>query len=86
MEEQTPFWAPKGGAPKGGAPKGGAPKGGAPKGGAPKRWGPEGWGPEGWGAQNFALFLPCPATVSLFLCLSGCLLVEFWLVFEAQEP
>ena len=29
-------------------------------------------------AQNFALFLPFPATVSLFLCLSGCLLVEFW--------
>ena len=63
----------KSGAPKGGAQKGGAQKGGAPKGGAPK-----GWGPEGWEAQNFALFLPFPATVSLFLCLSGGLLVEFW--------
>ena len=29
------------------------------------------WGPEGWEAQNFALFFPFPATVSLFLCLSG---------------
>ena len=28
MEEQAPFWAPKGGTPKGGAPKGGAPKAG----------------------------------------------------------
>ena len=34
-------------------------------------------------AQNFALFLPFPATVSLFLCLSGCLLVEFWWCLEA---
>ena len=42
----------------------------APKGWGPEGWGPEGWGPEGWGAQNFALFLPFPATVSLFLCLS----------------
>ena len=46
----------------GGAPKGGAPKGGAPKGGGPK----------------FRFFFPSPATISLFLCLSGCLLVEFW--------
>ena len=37
-------------------------------------------------AQNFALFLPFPATVSLFLCLSGCLLVEFWWCFEGRNP
>ena len=36
-------------------------------------------------AQNFALFLPFPATVSLFLCLSGCLLVEFWWCFEGRN-
>ena len=64
------------GAPKGGAQKGGAQKGGAQKGGGPKGWGPEGWGPEGGspkggGAQNFVLFLPFPATISLFLCLFG---------------
>ena len=33
--------------------------------------------------QNFALFLPFLATVSLFLCLSGGLLVEFWWILEA---
>ena len=37
-------------------------------------------------AQNFALFLPFSATVSLFLCLSGCLLVEFWWCFERRNP
>ena len=37
-------------------------------------------------AQNFALFLPFPATVSLFLCLSGCLLVEFWWCFDSRNP
>ena len=47
--------------PEGWAQKGGAQKGGAPKGGAPK----------GWEAQNFALFLPFPATISLFLSLWG---------------
>ena len=61
----------------------------------PKGWGPNrekigprtvgapmGGGPEGWGAQNFALFFfPSPATISFFLCLSGCLLVEFWCFF-----
>ena len=36
--------------------------------------------------QNFALFLPFPATISLFLCLSGCLLVEFWWCFEGRNP
>ena len=40
-------------------------------------------GPEGWGAQNFALFFPSPATISLFLCLSGCLLVDFWWCLKA---
>ena len=45
----------------------------------PRRVGPRRVrGPDGWGTQNFALFLPCPATVSLFLCHSGGLLVEFW--------
>ena len=86
----------KGGAPKGWGPervgprKGGAPKGwgpervGAPnprKSGAPKGWGPERVGPRRVGGQNFALFLPFPATVSLFLCLSGGLFVEFWWCF-----
>ena len=89
-------WAPKGGgAPKGGAPKGGAPKGGAPKGGAPKGGAPKGGprrvghrrvGPRRVGAQNFALFLPFPATVSFFLCLSGCLLVEFWWCLKCRGP
>ena len=32
-------------------------------------------------AQNFALSFPTPAPFSLFLSLSGCLLVEFWLLF-----
>ena len=57
-----------GGAERVGPRKGVAPKGGAPKGGE---------------AQNFALFLTFPATVSLFLCLSGGLLVKFWWCFEA---
>ena len=61
------------------------------KGGAPKGWGSEGWGPKGgapkrWRAQNFALFLPFPATVSLSLCLSGCLLVEFWWCLKRRGP
>ena len=34
-------------------------------------------------AQNFALFLPFPAIISFFLCLSGCLLVEFWWCFRS---
>ncbi len=56
-------------------PEGWASKGGAPKG-----------GPRRVGAQNFALFLPFPATVSLFLCLSGCLLVEFWWCLKRRDP
>ena len=44
------------------------------------------WTPLCRTAQNFALFLPFPATVSLFLCLSGCLLVEFWWCFEGRNP
>ena len=87
--------APKGGAQKGGAQKGGArrvgpegwgQKGGAPKGWSPEGWGPEGWGPEGWGAQNFALFLPFPATVSLFLYLSWGLFVEFCWCLKRRNP
>ena len=62
-------------------------KGGGPKGWGPERVGPrKGGGPEGWGAQNFALFLPFPVTVSLFLCLSGCLSRGILVVFEAQVP
>ena len=60
-------------------PKSVSSEGWAPKGG-PRRV-----GPEGWGAQNFALFLPFPATVSLFLCLSG-LLVEFWWCLKRRGP
>ena len=55
----------------------------------PEGWGAQTWkkwGPEGWGAQNFALFLPFPATISLFLCLSGCLLVEFWWCLKHRGP
>ena len=87
--------APKGGGPEGwgprrvGAPKGGGPQGwGARRVGGPntERWGPKGWGTEGWGTQNFTLFLPFPATVSLFLCLSGCLLVEFWWCLKRRGP
>ena len=37
-------------------------------------------------AQNFALFLPFPATVSLFLCLSGGLLVEYWWWLKQISP
>ena len=37
-------------------------------------------------AQNFALFLPFPATVPLFLCLSGCVLVEFWWCLRRRNP
>ena len=44
------------------------------------------WTPLHRTAQNFALFLPFPATVSLFLCLSGGLLVEFWWCFEGRNP
>ena len=47
-------------------------KGGLPKGGAQMV------GPQGWGAQNFAFFFHSPSTISLFWCLYGCLLVEFW--------
>ena len=43
----------------------------------------KGGAPKGGRAQNFALFLPFPITVSLSLCLSGCLVVEFLVVFEA---
>ena len=57
-----------------------------PEGWSPEGWGPEGWSPEGWGAQNFALFFPPPATVSLFLCLFGCLLVEFWWCLKRRGP
>ena len=34
-------------------------------------------------AQNFALFFPLPPPFSLFFCLSGCLLVEFWWCLKA---
>ena len=57
-------------------------------------WGPEGWGPKVaapnsekvWpprvGGPKFrAYFFPLPPSFSLFLCLSGCLLVEFWWCF-----
>ena len=57
---------------KSGAQKGGAPKGGAPKGGTPKG-----------GAQNFALFLPSPATVFILFSLSFGLFRGILVVFEA---
>ena len=65
-------------------------KGGAPKGWGPERVGPrKGGAPKGWGAQNFALFLPFPATIiflSFFLLSPGGPFVEFWWCFEAQVP
>ena len=69
------------GAPKGwGAERWGAPKGGGPepgKGGAPK-----GRGPRRVGRPKISrFFFPFPATVSLFLCLSGGLLVGILVVF-----
>ena len=56
---------------------------GPSKGGAQtqKKSGAEGWGvdgaPKGEGPK-ISRFFSSPATISLFLCLSGCLLVEFW--------
>ena len=54
--------------------------------GPPSAGPPLHWTPLRRTAQNFALFLPFPATVSLFLCLSGGLLVEFWWCFEGRNP
>ena len=94
MEEQAPFWAPKGGTPKGGAPKGAAPTwkngarrvgpegwplmGGAPKGGA--RTQKKRWGPEGWGPEGWEA-----QNFALFFLLSRlhfALLVSLWGVFS----
>ena len=74
--------------PKGGAPKGGPEprKGGAPKGGAPKGRAPKGGAPKGGGPKISRFFFPFPATISLFLCLSGCLLVEFWWCLKRRSP
>ena len=35
-------------------------------------------------AQNFALFFPLPSPCRSFLCLSGCLLVDFWWRFRRR--
>ena len=79
MEEQAPFWAPKGGTPKGVAPKGVAPKGVAPKGGPNlEKVGPRRVGARRVGGPKFRAFFPSPATISLILSFSGGLLVEFW--------
>ena len=44
-----------------------------------KKSGPEGWGPKGGEPNISRFFVPSPALpFSLFLSLSGCLLVEFW--------
>ena len=70
--------APKGGPPKGCRPytqKNGAPKGGVLMG--------EAW-KGGW--PIISRFFPSPATILLFLCLSGCLLVEFWWCLKRREP
>ena len=78
--------AQKGGAHKGGAPKGGAPKGGAPKGGAQKGGGPR-VGPGRVGGPKFrSLFFPLPPHFRSFLCLSGCLLVEFRWCLKRRGP
>ena len=83
--------ARRGGARRGGAQKGGAPKGGAPnlEKVAPRRLGPEGWGPEGWESPKFSAFffsLSRHQKISLFLCLSGCLLVEFGWCLKHRGP
>ena len=58
----------------------------------PRKNGPEGWvgprrvGPRRVGGPKFRVFFPSPATISLFLCLSGCLLVEFWWCLKRRSP
>ena len=57
-----------------------------------KKWGfgakggPEGWGPSGGGPQVGSLRLGPEGPFSLFLFLSGCFLVEFWLCLKRREP
>ena len=43
-------------------------------------------GPPEAGPPNILRFFPLPHPFSLFLGLSGCLLVEFWWFFEDQDP
>ena len=86
-------WGPEGGAQMGGAQKGGGPdleKVGPGKGGATKSRA-EGWsrrvGPPKGGGPKFRAFSSLsPPPFSLFLCLSGGLLVEFWWCLDAHVP
>ena len=52
----------------------------------PRRMLPRRVGPEGWEPKFSRFFFPSPATCSLFLSLSGCLLVEFWWCLKRQNP
>ena len=78
-----------------GAPRGGGPTGGGPEGWVgrtQKKWSPkdeaqrEEGGAEGCGAQNFPLFFLLPPPCSLFLSLSGGLLVEVWWCLKRRDP
>ena len=59
------------------------------KGVGPRRVGPEGWGAKGGvpkgGRPKFRAFFPLPPSFRSFLCLSGCLLVEFWWCFLKRQ-
>ena len=45
----------------------------------PRKMGPKGWAPKGGEGPNISLlFFTLPLPFSLFFCLSGCLLVDFW--------
>ena len=68
-------------APEGCGPDGWGPEGWGPKGWGPKGWGPKGWGPKGWGPKISRFFPLFRLPFSLFLSLSGGLLVEFWWCF-----
>ena len=81
QQDENKAW--KNSHPKGGAPKGGAP---IPEKWGPRRVGPRRVGPRVWGAKNSAFFFSSPATISLFFCLSGCLLVEFWWCLKRRDP
>ena len=47
---------------------------------------PKGGALKGVGPKISRFFFPPPATVSLFLCLFGCLLVEFWWCLKRRGP
>ena len=91
-------WGSQGGSPgglKGGlGEEGGRYPGGLWGGLGPKEWGPQRVGGqkprkngcnEGW-EPKISRFFPSAATISLFVCLSWCLLVEFWWCLKRRGP